>query len=120
MTRINLGIKPAELTTKHLIAEHRELKRIPNLIKKGKLNCKDIPPTFRLGKGHVIFFSDKLLYLKKRYEELYSECLKRSFKVEYYGASFNDLPPQLLNDYEPTENDIQIIRERINSKLKKN
>jgi len=33
MTRINL-IPVSELTDEHLLAEHRELKRIPNLIKK--------------------------------------------------------------------------------------
>jgi hypothetical protein len=30
MTRINVGVHPSELSTKHLIAEHREIKRIPN------------------------------------------------------------------------------------------
>jgi hypothetical protein len=34
MTRINTGIPPKELTDKHLLAEHREIKRIPNCIKK--------------------------------------------------------------------------------------
>ena len=29
MTRINLGVKPSELCNKHLLAEQRELKRIP-------------------------------------------------------------------------------------------
>ena len=33
MTRINVGILPKELSNKHLIAEHREIKRIPNCIK---------------------------------------------------------------------------------------
>ena len=30
MTRINCGIPPEELSDKHLLAEHREIKRIPN------------------------------------------------------------------------------------------
>ena len=38
MTRINVGIPPAELTGKHLIAEHREIKRIPNCIKLDVIN----------------------------------------------------------------------------------
>jgi hypothetical protein len=33
MTRINVGVDPAELSTRHLIAELREIKRIPNLVK---------------------------------------------------------------------------------------
>jgi hypothetical protein len=35
MTRINCGIPPAELTNKHLIAEHREIIRIFNAIAEG-------------------------------------------------------------------------------------
>ena len=34
MTRINAGIPPKKLTNRHLLAEHREIKRIPNVIKK--------------------------------------------------------------------------------------
>ena len=45
MTRINVGIPPAELTDKHLLAEHREIKRIPNCIAKGKYNMDGIPVT---------------------------------------------------------------------------
>lgn len=36
MTRINL-IAPAELCDQHLLAEHRELTRIPNAVAKGNL-----------------------------------------------------------------------------------
>ena len=63
MTRINVGIPPAELINQHLIAEHREIKRIPNCIAKGKYNMDNIPRRFKLGKGHVKFFYDKLEYL---------------------------------------------------------
>ena len=48
MTRINVGINPADLTGKHLIAEHREIKRIPNCIAKGKYNMNGIPNKFKL------------------------------------------------------------------------
>ena len=34
MTRINVGIDPSELNMKMLMAEHREIKRIPNCVKK--------------------------------------------------------------------------------------
>ena len=34
MTRINAGIPAAMLTGKHLLAEHREIKRIPNEVRK--------------------------------------------------------------------------------------
>ena len=119
MTRINVAIPPKELTSKHLIAEHREIKRIPNCVCKGRFNLKNIPIEFKLGKGHVSFFYNKLLYLKNRYEEIYKECIERGFKVTYWGNCWQDVPLNLMNDYLPTENDEFIIRERIKERLEK-
>lgn len=117
MTRINLGIPPAQLTNKHLIAEHREIKRIPNVVSKGKYNLKSIPSEFTLGKGHVSFFYDKLGYLKERYISLYNECIARGFNVQNYEASWDGVPRELMNGYIPTEKDIQIITQRIADRL---
>lgn len=119
MTRINCGIPPAELTREHLIAEHREIKRIPNAIKKGKYNLSGIPNKFKLGTGHVKFFYNKLFYLKKRYEKIYNECIKRNYNVTYYGDAWDDLPKELMNDYSPTDQDREIVRERIKERLNK-
>ena len=119
MTRINVGIHPRDLTDKHLIAEHREIKRIPNCISKGRCNMNNIPDTFRLGTGHVKFFYNKLLYLKLRYERLYNECKKRGFKVQNYIDSWNNIPDKLMGNYFPTSQDIEIIQNRINEKLNK-
>lgn len=117
MTRINCGIPPAELTDKHLLAEHREIKRIPNQISKGRYNLEGIPLEFKLGTGHVKFFYDKLLYLKNRYESLYKECKDREFNVTYYGEAWDNVPPDLMNDYNPSDIDREIIRERIKERL---
>ena len=117
MTRINIGIPPKQLTNKHLLAEHREIKRIPNAITKGKYNLKSIPSKFTLGTGHVSYFYDKLGYLKERYISLYNECIARGFNVQNYEASWNGVPMSLMNDYTPTEKDIQIITERIADRL---
>ena len=117
MTRINAGISPRQLTNKHLIAEHRELKRIPNVVAKGRCNLKNIPSKFTLGKGHVSFFYDKLGYLKDRYRDLYNECIARGFNVQNYEASWNDVPQELMNGYTPTEDDVRIITERIAERL---
>jgi deoxyribonuclease (pyrimidine dimer) len=119
MTRINVGIPPAELVSKHLIAEHREIKRIPNCVAKGKYNMDGIPKRFKLGTGHVKFFYNKLLYLKKRYIRLYEECIKRGFNVQNYIEAWNSIPDELMNDYNVRANDIRIIRKRINEKLNK-
>ena len=119
MTRINVGIPPAELTDKHLLAEHREIKRIPNCIAKGKYNMDGMPDKFKLGTGHVKFFYNKLLYLKNRYIRLYWMCKRRGFNVQNYIGAWYNLPQELMNDYKVKANDIRIIRERINEKLNK-
>ena len=119
MTRINVGIPPAELVNQHLIAEHREIKRIPNCIAKGKYNMDGIPNRFKLGTGHVKFFYNKLLYLKSRYIKLYEECISRGFSVQNYINAWDNVPNELMNDYQPTEIDRTIIKERINERLNK-
>jgi deoxyribonuclease (pyrimidine dimer) len=110
-------VLPSELNNKHLLAEAREIKRIPNCIAKGKYNMKGQPSEFTLGTGHVKFFYDKLGYLKNRYESLYSECVKRGFNVQYYGDAWNDVPKELMGDYSPTKRDREILLERINERL---
>ena len=113
MTRINVGIPPTELVNQHLIAEHREIKRIPNCIAKGKYNMEGIPDKFKLGTGHVKFFYNKLLYLKNRYISLYNECIKRGFNVQNYITAWDNVPKELMNDYKVQDNDIKIIKQRI-------
>ena len=117
MTRINVGMKPKELTSKHLIAEHREIKRIPNCISKGKYNMDNIPDQFKLGTGHVKFFYNKLLYLKNRYVKLYEECISRGFNVQNYSNAWDNVQKELMNNYKPTDNDRKIIKQRIKEKL---
>ena len=119
MTRINVGIPPAELVNQHLIAEHREIKRIPNCIAKGKYNMDGIPDKFKLGTGHVKFFYNKLLYLKNRYISLYNECIKRGFNVQNYISAWDNVPQELMNDYTVEANDIIIIKQRINERRPK-
>jgi hypothetical protein len=119
MTRINVGIPPKKLTDKHLMAEHREIKRIPNCISKGKYDLKGQPIDFKLGTGHVKFFYTRLKYLKNRYEELYQECLDRGFNVTYYGDAWLGIPDELMGDYNPTQRDIEMINERIFERLNK-
>ena len=113
MTRVNVGIKPSEIIGKMLIAEHREIKRIPNIIKSGKYSMKGQPQLFTLGKGHVKFFYDKLEFLRKRYELLYTECKKRGYQVTYFGNSFMDLTKELMNDYKAQKRDRELVLSRI-------
>jgi len=117
MTRINSGIPTAELVDMHLLAEHREIKRIPNCIKSGRYSLENMPSTFRMGTGHVKFFYDKLQYLHNRYLDIYAECVSRGFNVTDYSECFDDLPAELYNDYTPTDTDRMLIRERIALRL---
>lgn len=115
MTRINCGIEPYELPDKLLLAEHREITRIPNTVNSGRAKLVDIPTEFTLGMGHVKFFYNKLGYLKQRYLGLYEECGKRGFNVTNKETAF-DCPPELMGNYLPRKKDRQLIIERIESK----
>lgn len=116
MTRINVGILPEELPDRLLIAEHREIKRIPNLVKSGKFSLANQPKCFTLGTGHVKFFYDKLLFLQKRYVSLYEECVNRGFNVQSYVSAFDNVPDHLFNDYDVRSLDRLILLERISQK----
>ena len=118
MTRINAGIPVETLTDLHLRAEHREIKRIPNCISKGKYNLDGIPPVFKLGTGHVKFFYDKCEYLLDRYAELYDECIRRGFNVQNYIDAWSGVPAELMGNYTPTPECIAEVKERIAERLK--
>ena len=119
MTRINVGVDPSELNTKMLIAEHREIKRIPNVIKSGRYNLTNQPKEFTLGTGHVKFFYNKIGFLKDRYESIYKECVNRGFKVTNFTDSFEGVPSHLMGSYSPTQRDREITLERISIRLQK-
>lgn len=116
MTRINL-VPVEELCDQHLLAEHRELTRIPNAVAKGKYHLRGQPLDYKLGEGHVRFFFDKLSFLKKRYDLLHQECKQRGFNVQYIWPE--NLPDDisLWKDYEPTENALKINRTRIEERM---
>lgn len=112
MTRINL-VPPAELCDQHLLAEHRELTRIPNAVAKGRFALRGQPADYVLGTGHVRFFFDKLAFLKTRYDALHAECRARGFRVQYIWPDALPDDAALWRDYEPTETALQVNRERI-------
>lgn len=118
MTRISSTIKPEELCDQMLIAEHREIVRIPNCIKSGKAKVEGIPEDFRLGSGHVKFFYNKIAYLYMRYNRLRQECLKRGFNVQDYSDAFKDIPQHLWNVWIPNIPKVRpLLVERINDRL---
>lgn len=128
MTRINAFIPVEDLSNKHLIAEHREIKRIPNHVAKHfkKLSLARIPKQFTLNTGHVTFFFDKGEFTYKRYIQLYEECKKRGFNVTYFGHAwdiYNTIPIDWYKDIKVIPQEkvrIQtLIRDRIRSNEQK-
>lgn len=123
MTRVNV-VPVQELNVKMLCAEYREITRLPNnlrtsLTRKSKLfSMSEIPTTYTLGQGHVKFFYDKFKFLKNRYEQLVDEMLKRGYNPTYRDSSIFDVEEKYFNDYEPTEEAIEINRKRIQERLK--
>ena len=118
MTHVN--VLPAELLlSEHLLAELREITRIPNAILSGKakIDFKAIPAHYTLWKGHVIFWYDKLGYIRARYDHLYKEAKKRGFNVMYKDVDYSLLSPvhqvALMNDYVPTKEAQLLNIERI-------
>ncbi len=116
MTRINAGIHPKKLSDKHLLAEHREIKRIPNHLKKFGDRCLSNAPTlFKLGKGHVLFFISKGKYTLKRYLQIFAECKRRGFNVQNFKSAWDiyDKFSYLFDDWIPEEHEIQLVKQRI-------
>ena len=129
MTRINV-VPVQELSREHLVAEYREIARVPNnlkksLTRKGKPFClSEIPPDYVLGTGHVKFFFNKMLFLQKRFEELVKEMIRRNYTPTYVDSSiFIPEDKTYYNDYIPTkealEKNINRIKERTKDETRK-
>ena len=119
MTRVNSAIPVKNLTDEHLLAEHREIKRLPYQWCKSYNNgfISLAPEKFTLGKGHVLFFLDKQNFILKRYMALYEECINRGFKVEDYSEDWDYVKPEYMNDYETTEEERKLLVERIKDRI---
>lgn len=123
MTRINL-VPPDELADQHLMAEYREMPMVPAALRrslktrKAEDIVKGIPKEFTLNKGHVTFFYDKLVYLKKRYEIVCDELRARGFNLdEKRVLNIDNFPQNFYNDYVPTNTAYAIIRARIAERI---
>lgn len=122
MTRVNLGIPVKHLTDEHLLAEHREIKRLCDCLDKS-VKCgsiKSIPGKFTLGTGHVKFFLDKMSCIYRRYVMIYLECKRRHFNVTDYSENFRSsykIYPEYFNDYIASEDDSKIVSERIAERI---
>lgn len=122
MTRINLN-NPEVLADQHLLAELRELPRIFSLVGKNGVKPECIPEKFKLGKGHVNFFRDKLKFLFERYLLLHTEAILRGFNLNHTPLELYNKYKTLIeesNSWQPSKEDIAISKERILEKINSN
>lgn len=106
MTRVNV-IPPEFLTDEWLLAEYREIKRIPNNVRSGKYTMKGIPDHYVLGIGHEKFFIDKLLFIKNRHDAIRRELSLRYNKDYGISIDLEGISEELLNDWTPGYGSIQ-------------
>ena len=124
MTRINADIDPRELTRRHLVAELREITMVctsldRSLKSRGLAGVrKMIPSKFTLNGGHVSFFYDKLGFLQKRFLRLADEMERRGYTPNRERISYFDGYERCLyKDWHATEDDNNIVRERIRQRI---
>ena len=124
MTRINI-ISPSELYDQHLIAEYREITMVPaalnrTLHSKTGLILSKISNKYTLNKGHVYFFYNKGKYLDHRYIKIIQEMKNRGFNPDEYRLFPKQIfiDNDLYHDWQPTLEDIKIIKNRIAEKIK--
>lgn len=116
--RCNTGVNPKMLTDSWLIAEQVELLMIGGMLRRNNYQPKSsIPSTFRLGKGHMLFWVNKMRYLKRRHIEVKKEVARRGFKVTDREIDLNEFPKEFCFDWQPSLKDSQILRERLLWKL---
>ena len=119
MTRINC-VPPRELTDKHLVAEYREITRLPALARAAWLrgetpDHKLNPREYTLGTGHVRFFYSRLTYISLRFRALRDEMLRRKFKptIMDIDGLLRDMPEEWLQHWVPTDKAQRINRARL-------
>ncbi len=124
MTRINC-VPAKELTREHLIAEYRELPRLFGMMKKyqdkGMVPADiTIPKEYCLGTGHMKFFVNKGSWLFARQLQLISEMQFRGYKPTFTDPSqlLTGIKVHWLKNWNPSDCDIKINRQRINQRLK--
>jgi len=127
MTRINAGIPPEKLMDWHLIAEINEMPRLNELYNR-VVNFNDIPNRFTLGKGHLKFFMNKGLYLRKRYVALLREERKRKMilpdqikteidKNRFCETQYFLFKHEHMNDYIAQQRDKEIMVHRLVTRI---
>lgn len=121
MTRINC-IPPAELTREHLLAEYRELPRTVALANAAwRARRADVerraPARYVLGTGHVLFFYDKLSWVRERFRGLVEEMLRRGYRPAYRELPPIEVGAAWMRSWAPDAAAMDLNRARIAARL---
>jgi len=123
LTRINI-VPTEELSDQHLVAEYREIFMVGSSLQRSLKSPNwpkkkiSLPKTFTLNSGHVSFFYNKGLYLHNRYKQLVEEMKRRGMKPDPNRKFKREQwPDDLYNDWDPNDQELQIVRERIQQRL---
>jgi len=123
LTRINI-VPTEELSDQHLVAEYREIFMVGSSLQRSLKSPNwpkkkiSLPETFTLNSGHVSFFYNKGLYLHNRYKQLVEEMKRRGMKPDPNRKFKREQwPDDLYNDWDPNDQELQIVRERIQQRL---
>lgn len=100
-----------------LIAEYRELPRIRHAWP--RKSYPNVPPRYKMGRGHVTFFMDKGRYLVRRHRMLVREMRNRGYNVRMPPLSLSHWPMFAMNDWQPDEESLRVNRERIRERVNK-
>jgi deoxyribonuclease (pyrimidine dimer) len=124
MTRINSNVDPKQLMDQHLMAEYRELPMVLASLRRSLKTqserevLKKIPPKFTLNKGHVLFFYNKLTFLRNRYDRLVNELHNRGYNLDQGRVlDLNGIPSTFFNDWSATPADNAVLEQRIKEKI---
>jgi deoxyribonuclease (pyrimidine dimer) len=124
MTRINSNVDPKQLMDQHLMAEYRELPMVLASLRRSLKTqserevLKKIPPKFTLNKGHVLFFYNKLTFLRNRYDRLVNELHNRGYNLDQGRVlDLNGIPSTFFNDWSATPADDAVLEQRIKEKI---
>jgi hypothetical protein len=99
------------------MAEAREMKRVPNVIKSGRYSLTGVPSSYTMGVGHVKFFYNKLGWLLQRYKQVYNEGIRRGFSLTDFSTAWQGVPQEFMGEWQPDSASLEISRKRIDERL---
>lgn len=130
MTRINTHVP---IIDEHLRAARREYCRIPNEVLKSYTGFHNLktrqPKNYTVqtadnpkgGRGHMLFFYDKLMFVHRQYLLVLQECFARNFKHDcWWPENISTTYSELYNDWQPRFKDVELCMTRQIERIPKN